>query len=126
MHPRGHLPSGLDQIQAWNSIHVLTGRGEFASASQEIGNRKIVDLVQRGCFLAGVKPPDLRGGANGLFSFVLICTTSRRFPASASTRQEPEKGDLIAVFGLVGAGGAGVGAFGPPDHRAHLTGVGAN
>ena len=35
-----HQPSGSDQIQVWNLRHFSSSRGEFASASQEIGNQK--------------------------------------------------------------------------------------
>ena len=35
-----HPPSGKDRIQARHLSHSSSGRGEFASASQEIGIRK--------------------------------------------------------------------------------------
>jgi len=34
-------------------------------------------------------------GANRPFSIVLVCSTSRRIPTSASTNEGPDKGDLI-------------------------------
>ena len=46
-------------------------------------------------------PPALRVGSNRSFSIALICNTSRKNPASASTKQGPEKDDLIQLWGLV-------------------------
>jgi len=46
--------------------------------------------------------PPLTLRANRLFLVTLICTTRRRNPASARTKQGPENGGLIALGRLVG------------------------
>jgi len=45
-------------------------------------------LVRGASETSGIKPP---------FSIALMCTTSRRIMANASTHQGPEKGDLMQV-----------------------------
>ena len=47
----------------------------------------------RGCSLHLLQTSE--GGTNRLFEIAWICTTCRRIPASASTNQGTEKGDLI-------------------------------
>ena len=55
------------------------------------------------------------------FSIALICTTSRRIPAIASTNQGPEKGDLVADE-AVGVCGPVRGPRLPPGPRPHAQG----
>ena len=45
--------------------------------------------------------PHFLSGIKSSFSNSLICTTSRQIPASATTDQGPQKGDLRLLWGLV-------------------------
>ena len=50
------------------------------------------------------RPFPCRHRIKSSFSIVLICTTRRRIPASASTNQGPETGDLILLWRSIRTG----------------------
>jgi len=58
-------------------------------------------------------------GSKSSFSIVLISTTRRRIPTSASTHEGPDKSDLIGVSGT-GRGAAGAGHV-PAGHGGTYT-----
>ena len=77
--------------EAWSFYRTSSG----VRLSWELEEPKDLKGVQTGGFCH--QPSE---GGKPSFSVASICTARRRIPTSASTKQGPEKGDLISLLGL--------------------------